>query len=201
MAFSSKIDKILLALGNSPRQELLVARLCQLAPDASIRCSNTLSETLVCLEHWHPVLAVIDFSLGDGRIVSVLKRGDLQYRVPFIVGIAQDSSCEEVASAMRWGVSYVLDATADEQRFESVLTNIVLEPASLEQCVSCMVNPLLYADGEQLNLKKLSEQFEHYIFTSASHVATSKNGLARLLGISRQLLQYHLKKKESARLN
>lgn len=201
MAFSSKIDKILLALGNSSREDLLVARLCQLAPDASIRCANTLAQTLTCLEQWHPVLAVIDFSLGDGRILSVLERGDLRYRVPFMVGVAQDACCEEVASAMRWGVSYVLDAPVDVQRLESVLTTVVLEPASLEQCVSGMVNPLLYADGQQLNLKKLSEQFEHYVFTSASHVATSKNGLARLLGISRQLLQYHLKKKESARLN
>lgn len=187
-----------MALRDSRRQQALATHLCQLAPAASIRHTDSLVDMVDSMEHWHPVLVIMEFTLSDGCIVPLLEQGLLSYRAPFMVGIADGQCCEEVARAMRCGVSYVVNASVDEQRLETVLTEIVLEPACLEHCVCSMVNPLLYSDDEQLDLKKLSDQFEHYIFTSASAVTTSKNGLARLLGISRQLVQYHLKKKDTA---
>lgn len=198
MNFSPKIDKILLALQDSSRQPMLTARLYQLAPCAAIRCANTLPDTLDNIEHWRPVIALIDLAMGEGEWLSLLERGALHYRPPFMLAFADDVDCEQVARAMRCGVGDVLNTAVDEQRFAAVLKRLVSEPVSLEQCISSMVNPLLYAEDGQLDLKKLSDQFEHHIFTRASHVATSKNNLARLLGISRQLVQYHLKKKQSA---
>lgn len=198
MIFSSRIDKILLALQDTSQQAMVAARLCQLAPGADIRRTHTLNDTLDAIEHWRPVIALLDLSLGNGAWLTLLEQGGLSYHPPFLLAFADDIDCESVARAMRAGVTYVLSADVDEQRFVSVLQQVVLVPAPLERCIGGIVNPLLYSDDGQLDLKKLSDQFEHHIFTRASHVASSKNGLARLLGISRQLVQYHLKKKAAS---
>lgn len=191
---NARINKILLAENDPVFCHHLKNHLQAAAPSASIRCAHSITETYKIMESWKPVLAVIDFTLQDGSFIAKVPLNTLSFCVPFVIGITEVSTCEEIAYAMSHGFHHVLSKPFSQEKFTRVLLQTVSEPEPLQFSINKLINPLLYDTNQQLNLKKLNEEIEHHIFMAASNVVQSKNGLARLLGISRQLVQYHLKK-------
>lgn len=191
---SAKINRILLAEDDAELREQLLAHLHRLAPSAVVRCTTSVADTCAVLEQWKPVLAVIDFALAGDCFIQRIRSQRQLYCAPFALGITDTAVCEDIALAMRHGFSHVLDKPVDPLRFDQALQQMVSEPAPLESSINRMVSPFIYGDTDQFDLKRMSDAIEQHIFTTASGVVQSKIGLARMLGISRQLVQYHLRK-------
>lgn len=197
--FSTRINSILLAEADERAQRRLRGVLQQLAPQASVHITAGVAETCAALTQTPPVLAVINFALSDGNFVDALKASPRLPLPPFVLGMTCCPDCAEAVYAMRYGFNHVLQTAAnaeqlDEVQFANVLTQMVSEPAPLEATIGKLVNPLLYNQLAQFDFKQVSGAIEQHIFSLASQVTHSKNGLGKLLGISRQLVQYHLRK-------
>lgn len=194
---STKIDKILLAEYEESLLKPLTEHLRKLAPWAALMTTTSVSDTCKLLDEWKPALAVIDFSLQEGNFIEHLQTRPSWCCAPFTLGISDNNTCEETTIAMLHGFSYVLDKPIKLEKFDMLLQQIVSEPAPLEVCLNRFINPLMYSNTDHLDLKRVSEEIERHIFNAAQNLEKSKSGLARLLGISRQLVQYHLKKSAS----
>ncbi|MBU6952116.1 MULTISPECIES: response regulator [unclassified Hahella] len=194
MTLSVRINRILLAEESPTLRARLRHTLAQMAPHADIHTSASVEQTRREILEWRPVLAVIDFVLEGGNIVPLLSEAELIPAAPFILGIAPDASRADTVQAMRCGFSYVIDKPFDPGTFEQAVLQTVTAPTSLASSINRIVSPLLYSDYNELDLKKLTAEIETLIFRMATAVTGSKKGLGRVLGISRQLVQYHLKK-------
>ncbi|ABC32201.1 probable two-component response regulator [Hahella chejuensis KCTC 2396] len=194
MTLSVRINRILLAEESPTLCARLRRTLVQMAPHADIHTTASVEQTRREILEWRPVLAVIDFVLEGGNIVPLLGDAELIPAAPFVLGIAPDASRADTVQAMRCGFSYVIDKPFDLGTFEQAVLQTVSSPMSLASSINRIVSPLLYSDDDELDLKKLTAEIETLIFKMAIAITGSKKGLGRLLGISRQLVQYHLKK-------
>ncbi|WLQ11946.1 hypothetical protein O5O45_19650 [Hahella aquimaris] len=194
MMLSVRINRILLAEESPVLCARLRHTLAQMAPHADIHVSASVEQTRRELLEWRPVLAVINFMLEDGGIASLLNDIGLFPVAPFVLGITSNGSRADTVLAMRCGFSYVIDKPFDLGTFEQAVLQTVSSPMSLASSINRIVSPLLYSDDDELDLKKLTADIETLIFKMAIAITGSKKGLGRLLGISRQLVQYHLKK-------
>jgi len=197
--FSTRINSILLAEADQHAQRRLCGVLQRLAPQASVQVTTSVAESCEVLTQTPPVLAVINFTLIDGNFIDALKSIPRLPLPPFLLGLTRCPDCAETVYAMRYGFNHVLQTAADagqldEVQFVNVLMQMVSEPAPLEAIIGKLVNPLLYDQRAQFDFKQLNGAIEQHIFSLASQVTHSKNGLGKLLGISRQLVQYHLRK-------
>ncbi|HVK99753.1 MAG TPA: hypothetical protein VM553_08075 [Dongiaceae bacterium] len=196
---SPRINQILLAEADPAARQCMEAVLRRLAPHANLQTVSGVMETYEALARNRPVLAVINFSLADGNFLQILKDLPRLPLPPFVLGLTACPECAETVYAMRYGFNHVVETAPDggpphEAAFVGALLQVVSEPAPLDATIGKLVNPLLFNQQEQFDLKQLSDAIEDHIFNLASHVTQSKNGLGKLLGISRQLVQYHFKK-------
>jgi DNA-binding response OmpR family regulator len=192
MAWNARIDRILLAENSvDQHQRGLLARLM---PDAEVRSTNNLAEARSLILSWKPVLAVMDFRLADGDVFSLIEEASLIQTIPFILGVSGCATRAETALAVRGGFSHVLDMPFDALEFEQALRYVVTTPAPLAPSLKQVISPFLYATPHRFNIRKFNGEVEELIFQFAGTMTRSKKELARILGISRQLVQYHVRK-------
>ncbi|HEX4940220.1 MAG TPA: hypothetical protein VFX11_16195, partial [Candidatus Kapabacteria bacterium] len=171
--FSTRINSILLAEADQHAQRRLCGVLQRLAPQASVQVTTSVAETCEVLTQTPPVLAVINFTLIDGNFIDALKSIPRLPLPPFLLGLTRCPDCAETVYAMRYGFNHVLQTAAnaeqlDEVQFAHVLTQMVSEPAPLEATIGKLVNPLLYNQMAQFDLKQVSGAIEQHIFSLAS---------------------------------
>lgn len=191
--FHHFINRIQLGIEDRVLCKQLLELLQPMAPSADIRCTHTYKETANLISCWHPALLIIELAFNKENFLSHID-GDLQLPLaPFTLGIADHTSGADVAQAMRYGFSDVVDKPIDTEVFQRKLHTTVTRLPLLPVQIGQIVYPYLYS-GTPIQMKKLFEDLDRCIFELALQMTSSKNGISKMLGISRQLVQYHLKK-------
>lgn len=190
-----RIDRILLASNDAELREKINICLRSLTQRAEIRTTHTLGETRQLLMGWHPILLIIDMARDNTAFLESLSCDMALPLAPFVLGIGSSLSTADVARAMRQGFSDVIDKPCSIQQLEKSVLAMVSRTACLPINICQIISPNIYND-KPIDLKKLGDEIEREIFGMAMSTVKSKNGLSRALGISRQLVQYHLRKRE-----
>lgn len=190
-----RIDRILLASNDAELRKQINICLGRLTQRAEIRNSHTLDETRQLLMQWHPILLIVDMARDNTTFLESLSRNMALPLAPFVLGIGTSLSTADVAHAMRQGFSDVIDKPCSVQQLEKSVLAMVSRTACLPINIGQIISPNIYND-KPIDLKKLGDEIERQIFGMAMSTVKSKNGLSRALGISRQLVQYHLRKIE-----
>lgn len=193
---NNSINKVLIVEDHVTLADGLQREIESIAPHAEVCVAHSLEAAQTLLREWRPVLVIMDFKLGDRCITEILRSWEGKSLAPFILGMSHCASLDEASTAIRGGFTRVLDKPFTTSEFLEAVFDVVENPAPLPLEVGRMTNPGLYSDTG-IDLKKLIASFESSLFASAESVTTSKRGLGRLLGISRQLVQYHLSKRRS----
>lgn len=190
------ISRILLAGNDTCHNSRLEDWLSQIAPSAEIRATHTRQETFQQLLQWHPVLLIIDLILENENILVSMDHDVTLPLAPFTLGIAEHAAGADIALAMRYGFSDFIDQPIEADAFQRKLLSLTSRLPLVSVHIGQMIYPYLYS-GTPIEMKRLLEEIDTCIFDLALQVTTSKNGIGRMLGISRQLVQYHLKKKQA----
>lgn len=191
--FHQFINRIQLGIEDRVLCKQLLELLQAMAPSADIRCTHTRMDTAKLISHWHPALLIIELTFDEEIFLSQIE-GDLTLPLaPFTLGIADHTSGADVAHAMRCGFSDVMDKPIEPDAFQRKLHTAVTRLPLLPVHIGQIVYPYLYS-GTPIHVKKLFEDIDRCIFELALQMTSSKNGISKMLGISRQLVQYHLKK-------
>lgn len=191
--FHHFINRIQLGVEDRVLCKQLLELLQPMAPSADFRCTHTHKDTAKLISLWHPALLIIELAFNDENFLSHID-GALELPLaPFTLGIADHTSGADVAQAMRYGFSDVIDKPIDvdvfQRKVHTTVTRLPLLPVHIGQ----IVYPYLYS-GTPMQMRKLFDDIDHYIFDLALQINSSKNGVSKMLGISRQLVQYRLKK-------
>ncbi len=193
---STKIDKILIAEPSLDMIDLIKSAVSSKAPHAAIRVATNQNKMKSELQAWMPVMMVVrlDWLFSNGRCIFSIHGQRDGYTPPFMLGLNDRQTTAYVVDAVRYGCSKVIDLTHDEQTIQQGILASVYEQLSMPLLLSHVIAAQLYNDQGRFDLKNYIKDVENNIFRVALTVTQSKNGLSKLLGISRQLVQYHLKK-------
>jgi two-component system, response regulator RegA len=156
---------------------------------AEVRGARTVAEVAAQVTgDWHPDLVILDFMLPDGDAREVLALAELRQPAPVVIAISGEAGPVETFELAHRGVRAFLPKplTLDEleQAIELALTTAPeLEP-HLRQAV-----------GHQ-PLAELTERTRDVMIDEAlARADGSRSKAARILGTSRQLLQYLLRRR------
>jgi len=193
---SRKINKILIAESSLGAVNSLRAGVSALAPEAVIRVAMNPSNMQRSLAQWRPVLLVARLQwlfVDDVCILApeVIRDDD---RPSFILALNQADSTQHIVDAVRCGCTAVIDSTSDRQRMCRALLAAVSDSGCRQLQLRRAMAAQLYSEQDEFDLKQMQKDLEEQAFQLAFSITRSKNGISKLLGISRQLVQYHLKK-------
>ncbi len=195
---SPKIDKILIAepvlgIANSFRSAV-----ASLAPDASIRVSMNQNKMKHILTEWQPVLLIahMDWLFAEGSCIFDSRQCFEKNIPPFILVVNNAGATQQIFEVVRCGCTEILDQTDDRQAISRAIEAAVCDRWDWGVQVRRAIASKLYCEDPAFSLQKMQAEFEKLAFKLALSIIPSKNGLSKLLGISRQLVQYHLKKRE-----
>ena len=193
---SRKIDRILIADDVTHSRQTLQHALTLIAPHAEIQIAHDRHSTWERLAHGHPVLALLRLNLifdvqAQSASSSAMSALPLP---PFLIGIASVDETALIIQAMQFGFNHVLRCGTDSQCISREIQHTVATGMPLIPQLNRLLAPRLYNDEHPFDLKQLNLAIEQQVFQLACRITRSKNGISKLLGISRQLVQYHLKK-------
>jgi DNA-binding NtrC family response regulator len=154
-----------------------------------VRTSGSLAEAFEVVAVWHPDLLVLDFRLPDGDARDLLRRLANNGPVPTTVAMSAFAKPQESFELAGLGVRAYLEKPFGKGALDAALTE-ALAPADLAPQLRDVVG--------KANLREVEERVRQTMVTEALRRAEgSRRGAARMLGVSRQLLQHVLRKLRS----
>jgi two-component system, response regulator RegA len=153
----------------------------------SVEVVGTAAAAIEALDQKSPEWLLLDLFLPDQSGFVVLEAAQKLERVPHTVVLSSSQSPADAFRLAKLGVAAYLEKPADLDRIEKAFT----EPpvVDLAQQVRGLVG--------HRTLESIEEEVRSSLVTEAlARAAGSKSGAARLLSVSRQLLQYMLRQRE-----
>ncbi|HMJ14489.1 MAG TPA: response regulator [Polyangiaceae bacterium] len=147
----------------------------------------SIAEARRALDQSTPDLIVLDVALPDGRahdLVEVLRR---RSPTPAVVAMSGAAAPDETFELAQAGVRAFLRKPIGLRELEAAVDRALTEPPELEQHVRSAVGHLPIRDVEQLVRSTMVNE-------ALARAGGSRRSAARVLDISRQLLQHILRK-------
>jgi two-component system, response regulator RegA len=180
------VERLLVVEDNAALRRALASALAGRASE--IRTAASVAEAEPLVRTWHPDAVVLDFALPDGNAFDVLRVIAETEPMPALVAISGMAGAQESFRLAQLGVRAFVPKP--------------IEPESLERALDDALNtapdlaPLVRAAVGHLGVHEVEEQVRATMVSEAlarSH--GSRNRAARILAVSRQLLQHILKKR------
>jgi DNA-binding NtrC family response regulator len=152
-----------------------------------VRAAASIAEALQALEQGTPDLIVLDVALPDGRahdLVEVLRR---RSPTPAVVAMSGAAAPDETFALAQAGVRAFLEKPIGLRELEAAVDRALTMPPELEPHVRSAVGHLPIKDVEQLVRSTMVDE-------ALARSRGSRRAAARVLDISRQLLQHILRK-------
>jgi two-component system, response regulator RegA len=184
-ARSARLERLLIVEDHEPLRRALTARLSERA--AEVRGAASVREAEGCLRGWRPDAIVLDFALPDGDAFDVLRAVAELDTLPLLVvmsGVARpDQSFRLAQLGVRAFVAKPIEVAHLDLAFEVALREVP------------DLRPLLRAAVGHRSVHEVEEQVRATMVAEAlARARGSRTSAARMLAISRQLLQHILKR-------
>jgi DNA-binding NtrC family response regulator len=159
-----------------------------LAPWASeVRVATTLVEARWQFEEFRPELVVLDFKLPDGTATDVLANVHSVAPLPAIVALSAFADPGDAFALAEVGVRAYLQKPVRLGELNDAIKKALTEPPPLSLSARQAVG--------HVSLKEAEEALRRTMVKEAlERVGGNRRGAARMLGISRELLQHVLRK-------
>ncbi len=155
-----------------------------------LRCRTSVASTLALLDDWQPDILVLDLTLDDGDAFAILDAVRRRSPTPAIVAISGTATPALSFRLAQAGVQEYLSKPFTMAELRRAIERAMAEPRDLRLHLRRLVG-----------LRKLSDVQEEVRTTlvneALARTSGSRRAAARLLGISRQLLQYILRTRRS----
>lgn len=153
-----------------------------------LRATGSAKTARELLESFKPELIVVDMSLEDGSGIDVIRAAQQMPSVPVAVAISGTATPEESFALAQMGVRHYLQKPLDLMRFEAAVESAINEPPDLV--------PHLRAAVGQVPIREMEEVVRETMVDEAlARSEGSKRGAAKLLSVSRQLVQQILRRR------
>ncbi len=171
--------------------ELRAALAAALASSADeFRGCGTVREGLALLADWSPDVVLLDLTLPDGSAFDVLAAIRRRKPTPLVVAISGTATPPDAFRLAEAGVRAFLQKPFTMAELRAALERALAEPPDLAP-------PLRSTVGRHGLREVESEVREELVREALARSGGSRRAAARLLGISRQLLQHILRRQPS----
>lgn len=152
----------------------------------SLSVAVSLAQATLALDHFQPDVVLLDLGLPDGSALAFLRALREAPRVPQVVAFGDAPSADVAFELGRLGVRALLTKPVSEAVLLAAVDRVLLCPPDL--------TALLRASVGYLPMRELEAQVRQTLIREAlGRSGGSRSQAARLLCISRQLLQHILR--------
>jgi two-component system response regulator RegA len=179
------LERLLVIEDNAALRRTLALALAERA--AEIRSAASVGEAEPLVRAWHPDAVVLDFALPDGNAFDVLRVIAETEPMPALVAISGMAGPQESFRLAQLGVRAFVPKPLDLESLERAFDDALNTAPDLA--------PFVRAAVGHVGVREVEEQVRATMVSEAlarSH--GSRNRAARMLEVSRQLLQHILKK-------
>lgn len=183
-----ELSRLLIVEDNTALVETLARALRPRVPEI-VTC-RTLFEVRAALPGFTPDLVLLDVELPDGDAFDVIKDLNRVVPTPAIVAMSGVAGPDEAFKLAQLGV----------QRYLKKPVDLVTVERAIEEALTCPPNlePHVRAAVGHVPLNELERSVRESMLDEAlARAGGSRSAAARLLAVSRQLLQYMLRKRDS----
>lgn len=183
------LERLLVIEDNDALRRTLMLTLAVRASE--VRSAASVAEAEPLVRAWHPNAVVLDFALPDGNAFDVLRIIAETEPMPALVAISGMAGPLESFRLAQLGVRAFVPKPIEPEELECALDDALKTAPDLAPLVRAAVGHLgVHEVEEQVRATMVSEAL------ARSH--GSRNRAARMLAVSRQLLQHILKKRGDA---
>jgi DNA-binding NtrC family response regulator len=175
-----------LVVDDCPRlQRSLCAALADSYPD--VRACGSVAEADAVLAAWWPDLVLLDIVLPDGDALQVVERLARQLPAPVVVAMTGAAGPAQAFELAAHGVQGFLDKPLDLARVHAAIERALTATPAIAPALRLTVGHRSLAEVE-------TEVRAVMIDEALARAGGSRRGAARLLEMSRQLLQHALRR-------
>jgi DNA-binding NtrC family response regulator len=179
------LERLLVVEDNDALRRTLALALAGRASE--VRAVATVAEAVLVIREWHPDAVVLDFALPDGDAFDVLRVVAETRPMPALVAMSGMAGPCEAFRLSQMGVRAFVPKPIEPEALERAL--------DLALATAPDLTPLVRAAVGHVGVHAVEEQVRAIMVSEAlARAHGSRNLAARLLSISRQLLQHILKK-------
>ena len=151
-----------------------------------VRSCGSISRAMELVAGWHPDLLLLDFRLPDGDARELLRRMAANGPVPTVVAMSAFARPEQSFELAGLGVRAYLQKPFGAEGLGAALRTALAAPE---------LGPQLRDAVGKADLQDVEQSVRETMVNEAlKRAGGSKRGAARLLGVSRQVLQHILRK-------
>lgn len=155
---------------------------------SEVRAVATVADAKPELNEWHPDAVVLDFSLPDGDAFDLLRIIAQTEPMPALVAMSGMANPSETFRLAQMGVRAFVPKPLEYEALERALELVLVTAPDLTPMVRAAVGRVgVHTVEEQVRVAMVSE--------AMARAHGSRSGAARLLSVSRQVLQHFLKKR------
>ena len=181
-----ELESILVVEDSMPLQRALKAALLACHPGLDVILCGTAQQGREQLERGVPSLLLLDVHLPDGSAFELLEVVRLLRPRPVCVAMSGKASPDEAFRLARLGVSAYLCKPLELDCINETLDRVLAEAPDLEAQVRLAVGKIPVKEAERIVRSMMVDE-------ALARSSGSRRGAARLLKISRELLQHILR--------
>ncbi len=178
------LGRVLIVEDSAPLAKTLVSVLQPRANATTV--AATVAEAREAIQREPPDVLFLDFALPDGNGFEVLETVAEASRMPALIAMSGTASPDEAFRLAQLGVRAFVPKPIELGALEAALQTALHSAPDLA--------PLIRASVGHLGVRDVEEDVRDTMVSEALNRAGSRKGAARLLSISRQLLQHILKR-------
>jgi two-component system, response regulator RegA len=185
-AMGSRAAEGVLVVEDSPQlSRSLSAALAETYPD--VRACRSISEVEAAITDWWPDLVLLDVVLPDGDAHRVMELLDHRRPAPIVIAMSGAAGPAQAFALAAQGVRVFLDKPLRIDRVHAAIRQALRDPPELGPALRQTVGHRSLAEVE-------TEVRAIMIDEALARAQGSRRSAARLLEMSRQLLQYALRR-------
>ena len=184
------LRKVLIVEDSARLRRALRSALLARSSEMQITDCATAQSARDALARETPDLLLLDVHLPDGSAFEVLDAARPLRPTPITIAMSGKASADEAFRLARLGVSIYLPKPLDLTTLNTTLEQALAEPPDLEVHVRSAVGKIAVKDAERLVRSTMVDE-------ALARSAGNLRGAARLLNVSRELLQHILRSRRS----
>jgi two-component system response regulator RegA len=186
-ASNPKLKRLLIVEDNDALRRALELTLAGHASE--VRVTATVEAAGLAIREWHPDAVVLDFSLPDGDAFDLLRIIARTEPMPTLVAMSGMADTGETFRLAQMGVRAFVAKPLEPDAIERAL--------ELARATAPDLTPMVRAAVGHVGVHTVEKQVRVTMVTEAlARARGSRSGAAKLLAVSRQVLQHFLKKCE-----
>lgn len=182
------LRNVLIVEDSTALVQALEAALTERGGTFTVTSCGTVAQAQRLLEELQPELLLLDVHLPDGDAFDVLRTARTLRPLPIIVAMSGQASTDESFRLGQWGVRAYLPKPLDLASLNATLDSALAQPPDLEPHLRASVGHTAIKDVEHLVRETMVDE-------ALAQATGNRRQAARLLRISRELLQHILRRR------